>query len=59
MISFLFAEEYVRLIETAQNATDTVLGEVYQIPARFRYAPLEALFTDLLAYVRRREVSDT
>ncbi len=45
------------MIAAAQNATDTVLGEVYQIPARFRYAPLEGLFTDLLAFVRRREVS--
>ena len=46
-----------KLIEAAQNATETVMGEVYQIPARYRYAPLEGLFADLLAYVRRREVS--
>ena len=47
----------MKLIEAAQNATETVMGEVYQIPARYRYAPLESLFADLLAYVRRREVS--
>ncbi len=47
----------MELIIRARNATETVLTDVYKIPPRYRYAPLESLFMDLQAYVRRREVN--
>ena len=53
----MFTGQFLRMIAGAENRTDQLLGDVYKIPVSDRHAPLGALFADLQAYVRRRQVN--
>nr|ANS60429.1 GPC3/5 [Platynereis dumerilii] len=52
-----YKEQYLTLIQVAENNTETLFAESHKIPLAERRSLLENLFLDLQAYVQRREVN--
>jgi glypican 5 len=52
-----YRDNYVALIQSAENSTELLFSNVYKIPLKDRRGPIDALFMDMQAYLKRREVN--
>jgi len=52
-----YKEQYITLIQVAENNTETLFAENHKIPLLERRSLVENLFLDLEAYIQRREVN--
>lgn len=52
-----YKEQYLTLIQVAENNTETLFAENHKIPLADRRSLVENLFLDLQAYIQRREVN--
>lgn len=50
-------DQFLHLIESAENATTKIFTDTYKIPLRDGRAPVDSLFLDLTAYIKRQDVS--
>ncbi len=44
------------MVQSAENSTELLFGDVYKIPLKDRHGPIANLFMDIQAYLKKREV---